>query len=80
MCLPVIGLAISAIGTVAGIAQSSAQMQMQADQAQQQMDLQYQQAQQQAHQQNRQIVADRPFRLSHPLALRSRSKESWRPS
>ena len=70
MCLPVIGLAISAIGTVAGIAQSSAQMQMQADQAQQQMDLQYQQAQQQAHQQNRQIVADHQGKIRQEIASR----------
>ena len=70
MCLPVLGLIVSAVGTVAGIAQSSQQMQMQADQAQQQMDLQYQQAQQQAHQQNRQIVADHQGKINQEIASR----------
>ena len=61
---------VSAIGTVAGIAQSSAQMNMQAAQYEQQMDLQYQQAQQQAHQQNKQIQADHQGRVRTEIAAR----------
>ena len=49
------GLAISAVSTVASMAQAQASMQMQANQYEQQMNLQYQQAQQQAALQNRQI-------------------------
>ena len=71
MCLPVIGLAISAIGTAAGIAQSAASMQMQAAQYEQQMDLQYQQAQQQAHQQNKQIQSDHMGRVRTEIAARN---------
>ena len=70
MCLPVIGLAISAIGTVAGIAQSAQSMNMQAAQYKQQMDLQYQQAQQQADMQNKQIQADHQGRVRQEIAAR----------
>ena len=70
MCVPVIGLAVSAIGTVAGIAQSAQSMNMQAAQYKQQMDLQYQQAQQQAHQQNKQIQADHQGRVRQEVAAR----------
>ena len=61
------GLAISAIGTVAGIAQAQASMQMQAQQARQQMDLQYRQAQEQAYTQNQQIIA------KHKADIRTRN-------
>ena len=62
-----IGLAISAVGTVAGIAQAQAGMQMQAAQAKQQQDLQFRQAQQQAFTQNQQIVA------KHKADIRTRN-------
>lgn len=71
MCVAVAGLVVSAIGTVAGIAQSAASMQMQADQYKQQMDLQYQQAQQQANQQNKQIQADHQGRIRQEIAARN---------
>ena len=52
----VTGLVISAVGTVAGIAQAQQSAAMQAQQAQQQMNLQYRQAQQQAfHERNVQV-------------------------
>ena len=69
MCLPV-GALISAVGTVAGIAQSSASMNMQAQQYKQQMDLQYQQAQQQADMQNKQIQAQHQGQVRQEIAAR----------
>ena len=61
---------VSAIGTVAGIAQSAQSMNMQAAQYKQQMDLQYQQAQQQADMQNKQIQADHQGRVRQEIAAR----------
>ena len=56
MCLPVLGLVVSAASSIAGMAQAQQGMNMQAAQAQQQMDLQYQQAQQQAFRENQAAV------------------------
>ena len=73
MCVPILplaSLAVSAVGTVAGIAQSAASMNMQAAQYKQQMDLQYQQAQQQADMQNKQIQADHQSRVRQEIASR----------
>lgn len=61
------GLAISAIGTVAGIAQAQQSAAMQAAQQRQTMDLQYRQAQQQAFTQNQGIVA------KHQADIRSKN-------
>lgn len=83
MCLPAVaapavamatqigGLAISAVGTVAGIAQAQQSAAMQAAQYRQQMDLQYQQAQQQANQQNRSIQAQHQGQIRQELAARN---------
>ena len=70
MCVPVLGLIVSAVGTVAGISQAQQSMDMQAQQQQQQLDLQYQQAQQQAYQQNKQVVADHKGRINQEIASR----------
>ena len=75
MCLPAAGLAaasqvVGMIGTVAGIAQSQASMNMQAAQYKQQMDLQYQQAQQQAAMQNKQIQAQHQGQVRQEIAAR----------
>lgn len=75
MCLPAAGLAaasqvVGMIGTVAGIAQAQAGMEMQAAQYQQQQDLQYQQAQQQAAQQNQQIQAQHKGQVRQEIAAR----------
>ena len=80
MCLPAVaapavamatqigGLAISAVGTVAGIAQAQQSANMQAAQYRQQMDLQYQQAQQQALQQNKAIQAQHQGQIRQEIA------------
>ena len=65
------GLALSAVSTVAGIAQAQQAANMQAAQYKQQMDLQYQQAQQQAQMQNRQIQAQHQGQIRQEIAARN---------
>ena len=62
------GLALSAVSTVAGIAQAQQSAAMQAAQYEQQMNLQYQQAQQQAAQQNRSIQAQHQGQIRQEIA------------
>jgi hypothetical protein len=57
MCLPVLGLIVSAASAAAGLAQSQAQFQAQQDAARRQQDLAYQNAQRQAFQERQQQVA-----------------------